>query len=133
MNGFKISEVVVRTFLLDMVAALPMAFKVRCVFVAAAAGALLGLPALADPLLDFGYFDVPTQSQLAMKAPLVRWQVRADAQTACADAQPKDGYASRQEGCVYWHLSANLCTIVTTASTTHSQMGHLFLRCLQGK
>jgi hypothetical protein len=107
-----------------MAAALPMAFKVRCAFVVAAACALLGLPALADPLLDFGYFDVPTQ---------VRWQVRADAQTACADAQPKDGYASRQEGCVYWHLSANLCTIVTTASTTHSQMGHLFLRCLQGK
>lgn len=133
MKGFKSSEVVVRTFFLDMATALPMAFKVSCVAAVAAVGALLGLPALADPLLDFGYFDVPTQSQLVMKTPVVRWQVRADAQTVCADAQPKDGYASRQEGCAYWQLSANLCTIVTTASTTHSQMGHLFLRCLQGK
>lgn len=92
------------------------------------------LPArAADPLLDFAFFDVPQQSQLAMKSPVVRWQVRPDAETACTSASPKDGHAHRQEGCAYWHLASNTCTIVTTASTTHSQMGHLFLRCLQGK
>ena len=97
------------------------------------AASLVGLPAQADPLLDFGLFDVPSQSQLAMKAPVVRWQVRPDAETACAQASPKDGYASRREGCAYWHLASNVCTLVTTAPTTHSQLGHLFLHCLQGK
>ena len=108
----------------------------RCAHAAAGAlalAAVLSGPVRADPLLDFGLFDVPSQAQLAMKNPLVRWQVRPDAETACTHASPKDGFASRQEGCVYWHLASSTCTIVTTGSTTHSQMGHLFLRCLQGK
>lgn len=85
----------------------------------------------ADPLLDFGLFDVPAPAQLANKAPVVRWLVRADAQTYCSHVSSKDGHASRWEGCVYWERAAGKCTIVTTASTTHSQLGHLFLHCLQ--
>jgi len=87
----------------------------------------------ADPLLDFAMFSVPAPAQLAIKAPVVSWLVRQDAESYCAQAFPKDGYASRSEGCVYWQLAAGKCTVVTTSSTTHSQLGHLFLRCLQGK
>lgn len=95
--------------------------------------ALPGGPAHADPLLDFNLFEVPPQSQLVMKAPVVRWLVRQDAETACAQVSPKDGHVNRREGCVYWHFSSNVCTVVTTSSTTHSQLGHLFLHCLRGK
>lgn len=84
-------------------------------------------------MLDFSLFDVPPQTQLVMKNPVVRWLVRPDAETACAQASPKDGYASRREGCVYWHLASNACTLVTSSYTTHSQLGHLFLHCLRGK
>lgn len=99
----------------------------------ASALALPSGPVQADPLLDFNLFDVPPQSQLVMKAPVVRWQVRPDAETACTQANPKDGHVNRREGCVHWHLASNVCTLVTTSSTTHSQLGHLFLHCLQGK
>lgn len=97
---------------------------------------LWGLPlgyAQADPLLDFSMFSVPDPSQMAIKAPVTSWLVRPDAEDYCASAGPKDGHVSRPEGCVYWQLAAGKCTIVTTASTTHSQLGHLFLHCLRGK
>ena len=95
-----------------------------------------GLPAgvqASDALLDFRLFNVPQPSQMAQKSPVVSWLVRPDAEGFCAHATPKDGHISRQEGCVYWQLAAGKCTVVTTASTTHSQLGHLFLHCLQGK
>ena len=96
---------------------------------------VLGLPLLAgaDPLLDFGVFDVPPGTQRVQSAPVVSWLVQPDAEHVCATARPKDGFASRQEGCVYWQLNPARCTIVTTASTTHSQLGHLFLHCVKGK
>lgn len=87
----------------------------------------------ADPLLDFRMFNVPDPSQLVMKSPVMRWLVRADAQQHCEGAQPKDGHVSRPEGCVYWHRATGTCTLVTTAWTTHSQLGHLFLHCLKGQ
>ena len=106
----------------------------------AAAGVLVcllaGLPGGAqasDALLDFRLFNVPQGPQLVQKSPVVSWLVRPDAERFCASAMPKDGHISRQEGCVYWQLAAGKCIVVTTASTTHSQLGHLFLHCLQGK
>ncbi len=95
--------------------------------------ACLPLLAGADPLLDFGLFDVPPGAQRVQSAPVVTWQVQPEAEHFCATVQPKDGFASRREGCVYWQLNPAKCTIVTTASTTHSQLGHLFLHCLKGK
>ena len=32
-----------------------------------------------------------------------------------------------------WHLASKQCTLVTTADTTHSVLGHLFLACLTGR
>lgn len=65
--------------------------------------------------------------------PVMRWWVRPDAEQFCAQAQPQDGHFSRQGGCVFWQVNAGRCTMVTTSSTTHSLLGHLFLHCLQGK
>ena len=89
--------------------------------------------ALADPLLDFGMVDVAPGAQRVQSAPVVSWQVQANAEHFCAAVQPKDGFASRREGCVYWQRNPARCTIVTTASTTHSQLGHLFWHCLKGQ
>ena len=93
----------------------------------------LPLQAWADPLLDFSLFQVPPSAQRVQSAPVVSWLVRADAEQFCQSAQPKDGYVSRQGGCVSWELRSCKCTIVTTSATTHSVLGHLMLHCLQGK
>jgi hypothetical protein len=89
--------------------------------------------AQTDALLDFRIFNVP-QEHRSVRNPLqVRWLVREDAQSHCDSATPKDGHVSRPEGCVYWQIAQGLCTLVTTASTTHSQLGHLYLHCLNGQ
>lgn len=97
------------------------------------AGPLLGCPALADKLLDFSIFQPPHVSQRRLPEPVVSWLVKPNASGYCQHAGPKDGFVSRPEGCVYWHLQASHCTIVTTGQTTHSQLGHLFVHCLQAR
>jgi hypothetical protein len=95
---------------------------------------LLGItPAMADGLLDFSMFSPPEFSKRRVAEPEVSWLVRPNASSFCQQAQPKDGFVSRPEGCVYWQLHASRCTIVTTAQTTHSQLGHLFVHCLQAR
>lgn len=87
----------------------------------------------ADPLLDFALFNPPEASQRKLVEPVVSWLVKSNASSYCQHAQPKDGFVSRTEGCVYWQLQASKCTIVTTDQTTHSQLGHLFVHCLQAR
>jgi hypothetical protein len=87
----------------------------------------------ADALLDFTLFKPPVLDQRKITEPIVNWLVRADAQNYCEHAAPKDGFHSRADGCAYWYVQTSSCTIVTTSSTTHSQLGHLFLRCIQGQ
>ena len=96
-------------------------------------GALFGVTVAADPLLDFALFSPPEVSKRRVAEPEVSWLVRPNASSFCQQAQPKDGFVSRPEGCVYWQIQASRCTIVTTSQTTHSQLGHLFVHCLQGR
>lgn len=88
---------------------------------------------MADPLLDFTLFSPPEANQRKIVEPVVSWLVRSSPEAYCAQASPKDGSARRPEGCAYWHLATARCTIVTTSQTSHSQLGHLFLHCLQGR
>jgi hypothetical protein len=89
--------------------------------------------AMADSLLDFSLFSPPEVSKRRVAEPEVSWLVKPNASSFCQQAQPKDGFVSRPEGCVYWQIQASRCTIVTTAQSTHSQLGHLFVHCLQGR
>jgi hypothetical protein len=89
--------------------------------------------ARADSLLDFTMFNPPTAEQRKIADPVMTWLVQADPKAYCEKASPKDGMFVRPEGCVYWHVRSSSCTIVTTNSTTHSQLGHLFVHCLQGQ
>ncbi len=89
--------------------------------------------AQADPLLDFTMFNPPPAAQRKITEPLTSWVVQADPQAFCDAAQPKDGMATRPEGCVFWLRKDSRCTIVTTGSTTHSQLGHLFLQCIKAE
>ena len=89
--------------------------------------------ARADSLLDFTLFKPPAAAKRLIPEPTVNWVVNPDAQSYCEQAQPKDGFYSRQEGCVYWVRKSSTCTIVTTNTTTHSQLGHLLVHCMQGQ
>ena len=96
-------------------------------------GMLASSPAMADRLLDFSVFNPPDVSQRRIVEPLVSWVVHPQASGYCQHAQPKDGFVSRPEGCVFWQIKTASCTIVTTGLTTHSQLGHLFVHCLQAR
>lgn len=106
--------------------------KIRLTALALCA-ALGASPAMADKLLDFSVFSPPELSQRRIAAPQVSWVVHPQASAYCQRAQPKDGFVSRPEGCVFWQLQSQSCTIVTTGMTTHSQLGHLFVHCLQAQ
>lgn len=96
-------------------------------------GALGCTSAKADPLLDFATFDMPRAEQLQMRQPRTSWRVNANPQAVCARIQPQDGISTWQGNCATWHLASKQCTLVTTADTTHSVLGHLFLACLTGR
>jgi len=100
---------------------------------ALSSGAMFGGAAVADPLLDFSMFSPPEASQRRLAEPVVSWLVRPNASSFCQYAQPKDGFVSRPEGCAFWQIQSSRCTIVTTGQTTHSQLGHLFVHCLQAR
>lgn len=87
--------------------------------------------AVGDTLLDFTVFEPPQAAQRRLPDPVVSWLVKPNASTYCQQVQLKDGFVTRAEGCVFWQLQASRCTIVTTGQTTHSQLGHLFVHCLQ--
>lgn len=91
------------------------------------------IQARADTLLDFTLFNPPPAAQRKIAEPVVTWLVQADPKAYCEKASPKDGMFIRSEGCVYWQVRTSTCTIVTTNSTTHSQLGHLFVHCMQGQ
>lgn len=101
---------------------------VRTVLMAAAlSGCAL---AQADPLLDFGVFTAPTQRAIA--EPVVSWLVHPRPQEYCRTTSPRDGSMAWRDACVVWHKATSRCTIVTPSSTSHSQLGHLFLHCIKG-
>jgi len=102
-------------------------------WIAISIGMLVASCAHADALLDFTMFAPPTAAQRKIAEPVVTWLVQADPKAYCEKASPKDGMFVRPEGCVYWQVRASTCTIVTTNSTTHSQLGHLFVHCLQAQ
>jgi hypothetical protein len=87
----------------------------------------------ADPLFDFATFDMPRPEQLRMRQPRVSWRISAQPQQVCASLQPQDGTSTWQDSCATWHLASNQCTVVTTANTSHSVLGHLFLSCLTAR
>lgn len=83
-----------------------------------------------DALLDFSPVMPPQADKIKLVQPVVSWLVRPDAAQYCEQVKEQDGFAVWQEGCVYWSKVKPSCTIVTTAKTTHSQMGRLFLYCM---
>ena len=83
-----------------------------------------------DALLDFSPVMPPQGDKIKLVQPIVSWLVRPDAALYCEQVKDQDGFAVWQEGCVYWSKAKPSCTIVTTAKTTHSQMGRLFLFCM---
>jgi hypothetical protein len=111
-------------------------FKARSLNLKGLLGALLLSSAsclmaqTTDSLLDFSLVMPPQGEKIKLVQPEVSWLVRADAPQYCEKVPDQDGFSVWREGCVYWSKSKPSCTIVTTAHTTHSQMGRLFLYCM---
>jgi hypothetical protein len=89
-------------------------------------------PAWADPLIDLSMFNPPMPENRKIAEPTMEWLVHPQASSYCVRVPVKDGFVSRPESCVYWKLSDKKCVVVTTASTSHSELGHLFVACLKG-
>ncbi len=83
-----------------------------------------------DALLDFSFVVAPPIDSQKIVQPVVLWLTRPDAPMYCEQIKEHDGFAVWQEGCVYWSRAESSCTIVTTARTSHSQLGRLFLLCV---
>lgn len=83
-----------------------------------------------DALMDFSPVIPPQGDKIKLVQPTVSWLVKPDAAQYCEQVSDHDGFSVWQEGCVYWSKSKPSCTIVTTANTTHSQMGRLFMYCM---
>jgi hypothetical protein len=83
-----------------------------------------------DALMDFSPVIPPQGDKIKLVQPTLSWLVKPDAAQHCEQVSEHDGFSVWQEGCVYWSKSKLSCTIVTTAKTTHSQMGRLFMYCL---
>lgn len=86
----------------------------------------------ADPLIDLTLFNPPEISQRKLQEPVVTWVVSPQASTYCSRVAIKDGFLTRHESCAYWTLNDKKCVVVTTNSTSHSELGHLFVSCLRG-
>ena len=93
-------------------------------------GVSLVMAQSTDPLLDFSLVMPPQGDKIKLVKPSVNWLVKPDAAQYCEQVSEQDGFSVWQEGCVYWSRSKPSCTIVTTAKTTHSQMGRLFIYCM---
>ncbi len=108
--------------------------RISCVkLIVMGISALISDHAHSDALLDFTLFKPPPAEHRKITEPVMTWLVQADPKAFCEKASPKDGMFIRPEGCVYWQVRSSSCTIVTTNSTTHSQLGHLFVHCLQAR
>ena len=89
-----------------------------------------GVAQANDALLDFSLVMPPPVDKQKIVQPVVQWLTRTDAPQYCEQIQDHDGFAVWKEGCVYWTSMPSRCTMVTTGRTTHSQVGRLFLLCL---
>lgn len=94
----------------------------------------LCMPALAQNNaainLDFGLFNVPTGKERRFKLPKVSWIVRNEPATYCGKIKDKTGFSSGPRSCVWWGGQPERCELVTLAETSHSELGHLFLKCI---
>lgn len=81
-------------------------------------------------------FDALPQNQRIMNTVKVRWEVRQDVQTFCAQAMRLDqstAYFTPPLACAMWNVSRSECTIVTGPSTSHLALGHELRHCFEGQ
>lgn len=93
-------------------------------------GVNLVMAQTTDALMDFSLVIPPQGDKVKLVQPTVNWLVKPNAAQYCEQVSEHDGFSVWEEGCVYWSKSKPSCTIVTTAKTTHSQMGRLFMYCM---
>lgn len=80
-------------------------------------------------------FHPLSQDKRIMNTVKVRWEVRQDVQTFCANAMRLDrstAYFTPPLACALWNVARSECTIVTGPSTSHLALGHELRHCFEG-
>lgn len=94
-------------------------------------GWLAHTEAHSDTLIDIRPVTPPRMEERKIQHPTMAWIISESAPDHCARVRHKDGHVSRKESCVYWIVRESRCVMVTRASTSHSELGHLTLACIR--
>lgn len=81
-------------------------------------------------------FEAKASSERIMNAVKLRWEVREDVASYCANATGMDrerAYTTPPLACAIWSVAAKECTIVTSRKTTHLALGHELRHCFEGR
>lgn len=104
-----------------------------CVAVLLGACQTLGASYLsASEVQEFVALD---KDKRIMNTVKVRWEVRQDVQTFCANAMRLDkstAYFTPPLACAMWNVARSECTIVTGPTTSHLALGHELRHCFEG-
>lgn len=80
-------------------------------------------------------FTPASTDQRVMNTVKLRWEVRDDVASYCANATGMDkerAYTTPPLACAIWSVAARECTIVTGRQTTHVALGHEVRHCFEG-
>jgi hypothetical protein len=93
---------------------------------------LVSMARSSDNDFDFNPITFKVGPHSRIDRPEVTWEVSADPQHHC---QPPDtatrGRGTYSSGCMVWDQVKNTCAIFTTKKTTHAQLGHLLIACME--
>lgn len=86
------------------------------------------------PDFDFSAIQPKPVQERQIAQPKIQWLVHQTPSTVCQQKDPSASHTYGQHNmCVVWNVEAQSCTMVTTPRTTHSQLGWLFLHCVEGR
>lgn len=84
---------------------------------------------------ELGPFMPAAADKRVMNMVKLRWEVRDDVASYCANATGMDkerAYTTPPLACAIWSVAARECTIVTGKLTTHLALGHELRHCFEG-
>lgn len=83
--------------------------------------------------LDFDFSPLPLNNSRhdRINRPVVSWEVTSDPAARCAALAPASQRRHYSNACATWDTAQQRCHIVTTARTTHVQLGRLLVACMR--
>lgn len=83
--------------------------------------------------LDFDFSPLPLNSSQhdRIPRPIVSWEVHPEPSQRCSELAPAPRRQHYSSACATWDIKQQRCHIVTTARTTHVQLGRLLVACMR--